>query len=191
MAQLASEVGFLWQRLSFAAVQGQARLLFDRLQLLGDGAQEADGWRERSLAARTAEANEKLVQQTSMLLGRNIRRSCFGLLTRYQLPIWSDIVYSEIMGWIFPIFMFSGRWNSLQWGEELRQWHSDGPSVTRLHKRAWLKSVLGRLKDKFCLSTESCLRSNFKSCYHGHFSEEKLTNEAICWLKKCSTNRNR
>ena len=126
-----------------------------------------------------------------MLLGRNIRRSCFGLLTRYQLPIWSDIVYSEIMGWIFPIFMFSGRWNSLQWGEELRQWHSDGPRVTRLHKRVWLKSVLGRLKDKFCLSTESCLRSNFKSCYHGHFSEEKLTNEAICWLKKCSTNRNR
>ena len=87
MAQLASEVGFLWQRLSFAAVQGQARLLFDRLQLLGDGAREADGWRERSLAARTAEANEKRVQQTSMLLGRNIRRSCFGLLTRYQLPI--------------------------------------------------------------------------------------------------------
>ena len=88
MAQLASEVGFLWQRLSFAAVQGQARLLFDRLQLLGDGAREADGWRERSLAARTAEAKEKRVQQTyATLLGRNIRRSCFGLLTRYQLPI--------------------------------------------------------------------------------------------------------
>ena len=163
MAQLASEVGFLWQRLSFAAVQGQARLLFDRLQLLGDGAREADGWRERSLAARTAEANEKRVQQTSMLLGRNIRRSCFGLLTRYQLPIWSDIVYSEIMGWIFPIFMFSGRWNSLQWGEELRQWHSDGPSVTRLHKRAWLKSVLGRLKDKFCLSSEELWRRKYKN----------------------------
>ena len=79
-AQLASEVGFLRRRLSFAAVQGQARLLLDRLQLLGDGAREADGRRDRALAARSAEANEMRAQHTSMLIGRNIHRSGFGLL---------------------------------------------------------------------------------------------------------------
>ena len=72
-AQLASEVGFLRRRLSFAAVQGQARLLLDRLQLLGDGAREADGRRDRALAARRAEANEMRAQHTRMLIGRNIR----------------------------------------------------------------------------------------------------------------------
>ena len=79
-AQMASEVGFLRRRLSFAAVQGQARLLLDRLKLLGDGAREADGRRERALAARRAEANEMRAQHTSMLIGRNIRRSGFGFL---------------------------------------------------------------------------------------------------------------
>ena len=79
-AQLTSEVGFLRRRLSFAAVQGQARLLLDRLQLLGDGAREADGRRDRALAARSAEANEMRAQHTSMLIGRNIHRSGFGLL---------------------------------------------------------------------------------------------------------------
>ena len=79
-AQLASEVGFLRGRLSFAAVQGHARLLLDPLLLLGDGAGEADGRRDRALAARRAEANEMRAQHTRMLIGRNIRRSGFGLL---------------------------------------------------------------------------------------------------------------
>ena len=79
-AQLASEVGFLRRRLSFASVQGHARLLLDPLLLLGDGAGEADGRRDRALAARRAEANEMRAQHTSMLIGRNIRRSGFGLL---------------------------------------------------------------------------------------------------------------
>ena len=78
-ALMASEVGFLRRRLSFAAVQGQARLLLDRLQLLGDGAREAAGRRDRALAARRAEANEMRAQHASMLQGRNIRRSGFGL----------------------------------------------------------------------------------------------------------------
>ena len=77
---MASEVGFLRRRLSLAAVQGQARLLLDRLQLLGDGAREAAGRRDRALRARRAEANEMRAQHVSMLLGRNIRRSGFGLL---------------------------------------------------------------------------------------------------------------
>ena len=37
-AQLAAEVAFVRRRLSFTAVQQQARLLLDRLQLLGEGA---------------------------------------------------------------------------------------------------------------------------------------------------------
>merc|ERR550519_3108886 len=49
-AQMACEVGFLRRRLSFAAVQGQARLPL--LQLQGDGAREAAGQRGRALAAR-------------------------------------------------------------------------------------------------------------------------------------------
>ena len=77
---MASEVGFLRRRLSFAAVQGQAKLLLDRLQLLGDGAREAAGRRDWALAARRAEACEMRAQYVSMLQGRNIRRSGFGLL---------------------------------------------------------------------------------------------------------------
>ena len=77
-AQMACEVGFLRRRLSFAAVESQARLLL--LQLLGDGAQEAAGWRGQALAARRAEANEMQTQHASMLSGRNIRHSGFSLL---------------------------------------------------------------------------------------------------------------
>ena len=78
-ALMASEVGFLRRRLSFAAVQGQARLLLDRLQLLGDGAREAAGRRDRALAARREEANEMRAQHAKMLQGRNICRKGFGL----------------------------------------------------------------------------------------------------------------
>ena len=77
-AQMACEVGFLRRRLSFAAVQSQARLPL--LQLQGDGAREAAGQRGRALAARRAESNEMRAQHASMLSGRNIRRSGFGLL---------------------------------------------------------------------------------------------------------------
>ena len=77
-AQMSCDVGFLRRRLSFAAVERQARLFL--LQLLGDGAQEAAGWRGRALAARRAEANEMQTQHASMLSGRNIRRSGFSLL---------------------------------------------------------------------------------------------------------------
>ena len=77
-AQIACEVGFLRRRLSFAAVQSQARLPL--LQLQGDGAREAAGRRGRALAARRAEANEMRAQHASMLSGRNVRRSGFGLL---------------------------------------------------------------------------------------------------------------
>ena len=75
---MACEVGFLRRRLSFAAVQGQARLLLDRL--LGDGAREAAGRRDWALAARRAQAHEMRAQHASLVQGRNIRRSGFGLL---------------------------------------------------------------------------------------------------------------
>ena len=79
-AQMACKVGFLHRRLSFAAVQSQARLLLDRLQLHGDGAREAAGRRDWALAAKRAEACEMRAQHVSMLQGCNIRRSGFGLL---------------------------------------------------------------------------------------------------------------
>ena len=41
--QMASQVAHLRRKLSFTAVQSQARLLLDRLQLLGDGSTEAVG----------------------------------------------------------------------------------------------------------------------------------------------------
>ena len=77
---MACEVGFLRRRLSFAAVQSQARIFLDCLQLLGDGAREAVGRRDLALVARRAEACETRAQRVSMLQGRNIQRSGFGLL---------------------------------------------------------------------------------------------------------------
>ena len=61
-AQLAGEVAFVRRRLSFTAVQQQARLLLDRLQLLGEGAGEAARRREWAEQANRAEARERLVR---------------------------------------------------------------------------------------------------------------------------------
>ena len=79
-AQMACKVGFLHRRLSFAAVQSQARIFLDCLQLLGDGAGEVAGRRDWALVARRVEACETRAQHVSMLQGRNIQRSGFGLL---------------------------------------------------------------------------------------------------------------
>ena len=75
---MACEVGYLRLRLSFDAVQGQARLLLERLQMLGDVTGLGSG--EWALAARRAEECEIRAQHVSMLKGYNIRRSSFGLL---------------------------------------------------------------------------------------------------------------
>ena len=80
-AQLSSEVAYLRRRLSFTAVQSQARLLLDRLQLLGDGAPEAARRRERAVEGRRAEARERRAQHVCLLQGRAIRRSGFALLS--------------------------------------------------------------------------------------------------------------
>ena len=79
-AQLAGEVAFLRRRLSLTAVQSQARLLLDRLQLLGDGSREAGRRRDRAQEARRAETREKRAQHVCLLQGRNIRQNGFGLL---------------------------------------------------------------------------------------------------------------
>ena len=77
-AQLAEEVAFVRRRLSFTAVQQQARLLLDRLQLLGEGSAEASRRREWAEQASRAEARERRAQLVCLQQGRHIRRSGFG-----------------------------------------------------------------------------------------------------------------
>ena len=79
-AQLASQVGFIRRKLSFTAVQQQARLLLDRLQLLGDGAREAGRRREVAELGMRWEERERRAQAVSVRQGQNIRRCGFGLL---------------------------------------------------------------------------------------------------------------
>ena len=79
-AQLSAEVAFLRRRLSMTAVREQARLLIDRLQLLGDGAGQAARRREFAERSRRAEAQERRAQQVCLMQGRSIRRSGFALL---------------------------------------------------------------------------------------------------------------
>ena len=79
-AQLSAEVAFLRRRLSMTAVREQARLLIDRLQLLGDGAGQAARRREFAERSRRAEAQERRAQQVCLMQGRAIRRSGFALL---------------------------------------------------------------------------------------------------------------
>ena len=52
---MASQVAHLRRKLSFTAVQSQARLLLDRLQLLGDGSTEAARRRDRAVEAEARE----------------------------------------------------------------------------------------------------------------------------------------
>ena len=79
-AQLASQVGFIRRKLSFTAVQQQARLLLDRLQLLGDGAREAGRRREFAEMGMRWEERERRAQAVSVRQGQNIRRCGFGLI---------------------------------------------------------------------------------------------------------------
>ena len=79
-AQLSSHVGYLRRKLSYTAVQQQARLLLDRLQLLGHGAREAGRRREMAEQGMRWEARERRAQAVSVRQGHNIRRCGFGLL---------------------------------------------------------------------------------------------------------------
>ena len=79
-AQLASLVGYVRRQLSFTAVQQQARLLLDRLQLLGEGATEAARRREWAASLDRAALRDRRAQEISLRQGQAIRRFGFGKL---------------------------------------------------------------------------------------------------------------
>ena len=79
-AERAALVGHIRRQLAFTAVQQQAKLLLDRLQLLGDGATEAErrrGWVEE--VERRA-ARERQAQFVCLRQGRAVMRHGFGKL---------------------------------------------------------------------------------------------------------------
>ena len=79
-AELASQVSSVRRQLSFTAVREQARLLLDRLQLLGDGAKEAASRRDWALRQRREEEMERQAQLVCEQQGRLIRRSGMPML---------------------------------------------------------------------------------------------------------------
>ena len=79
-AEKAGLVGYLRRTLSFTAVRETARLLLDRLQLLGDGAAEAARRRDRVQQLEAAAYREWRAQAVSMQQGRNILRHGFGMM---------------------------------------------------------------------------------------------------------------
>ena len=67
--------------LSVAAVREQAKLLLDRLRLLGDGAVEADRRRARAEQLEAAASRERRAQAMAFIQGRStLRRFGFGRL---------------------------------------------------------------------------------------------------------------
>ena len=79
-AELASLVGYLRRSLSFTAVQQQARLLLDRLQLLGDGASEAARRRDTAVHMERQAVRERRAQAVALIHGQSIVRHGFGKL---------------------------------------------------------------------------------------------------------------
>ncbi len=77
-AQLAGLVASIRRRLSFTAVQQQAKLLLDRLRLLGDGAVEAANRRGWAEEGERVAARERRAQDGCLRQGRAIRRHGFG-----------------------------------------------------------------------------------------------------------------
>ena len=80
LSEKAGLVGYLRRTLSFTAVRETARLLLDRLRLLGDGAAEAARRRDRVNQLEAASFRERRAQAVSMRQGRNILRHGFGML---------------------------------------------------------------------------------------------------------------
>ena len=79
-AQLAGLVGYVRRRLSFKAVQQQARLLLDRLHLLGEGAERAAGRRDRAVQLEEAASKERRAQLVCLRQGTAVMRRGFGML---------------------------------------------------------------------------------------------------------------
>ena len=79
-AELASLVGYLRRSLSYTAVQQQARLLHNRLQLLGDGATEAARRRDAAVQMERQAIKERRAQALALIQGQSIVRHGFGKL---------------------------------------------------------------------------------------------------------------
>ena len=76
-AQLASLVR---RRLSITAVKQQAKLLLDRLQLLGDGAAAAAARRQRAVQLEQAAVRERMAQAVYLRQGVAVMRRGLGKL---------------------------------------------------------------------------------------------------------------
>ena len=79
-AQLSALVSDVRRQLSICLVQQQARLLLDRLSLLGDGATEAARRRDWAVQLEVAAARRRQAQEVSRRQARNIVRHGFGRL---------------------------------------------------------------------------------------------------------------
>ena len=77
---MAGIVGYVRRAQSFTAVQQQARLLLDRLQLLGDGATEATRRRDMAMNLERRAVRERRAQAVSLQQRRNIQGIGFGKL---------------------------------------------------------------------------------------------------------------
>ena len=79
-AERAALVGHIRRQLSFTAVQQQSKLLLDRLQLLGDGATEAERRRSWAEEVERRAARERQAQAVCLRQGRALIRHGFGKL---------------------------------------------------------------------------------------------------------------
>ena len=79
-AEKAGLVSYIRRTLSVTAVREQARLLLDRLRLLGDGAAEAGRRRGRAEMLEAVAKRERQAQRMAFLHGRGLRRLGFGRL---------------------------------------------------------------------------------------------------------------
>ena len=79
-AEKAGLVAQVRRTLSLTCVRQQARLLLDRLRLLGDGAAEAGRRRARAEQLEAAALRERQAQSIAFLQGRSLRRQGFGRL---------------------------------------------------------------------------------------------------------------
>ena len=79
-AQLAALVSYVRRQLSITAVREQARMLLERLQLLGDGSADASRRRERAAAEEAGAQRERRAQWVCLRQGQAIIRHGFGKL---------------------------------------------------------------------------------------------------------------
>ena len=72
VAQLAAYMCYVRRQLSIAAVREQARMLLERLQLLGDGSADATRRREKAAAEEAKAQRERQAQWVCMRQGHAV-----------------------------------------------------------------------------------------------------------------------